>query len=361
MAGYPKYETCAKIDLPLLIQHGVLDESRPKRFGFESGEVPMILLYLPGWQYPRSDPELIVEFEVDGLIIFQQIAMGFNKTRKGQSPYLVCPASGARCSELFLHEYRFISRRQHPLLDPKKASPAHRREVRLMRQRDRLLGTDGRPAARGQERAKLIAMFQAMPLIQLRFPELRAHFEAEDQRRQRARKEASRPSVKNALNSTQLALRRGRNSTGHIDLAAHAVLSAEQWLARLPKPDALTDDIPIGFVEDHPALDLRALVKAWSIGPSGLWATIIVWPEVGGFLIADMRDPERPFLRLTEIQKRDGGVLPEQIIRLSRSSRNRWFFHCPLTDQRCELLFLREPVFASARAGRLIHRSQRAR
>jgi hypothetical protein len=355
-----KYETCPKIDLSLLIQHGVLDESRVEMYGFWSGDVPMVFLYIPGRVYPKREPALLVEFEEDEFVFGQSIAIGFTNTKKGRSPHLICPASGARCNALYLHEHRFISRRAHPDLSD-KPSPVHRREVKLMRARDRVLGTPGLAPARGAERSKLIAQLQRIPLLQLRWPQLGPHFEAEDLRRQRFRARASRHSVKKGINNTDFALRRGRRSTGEIDLAAHAMLSPEEWLAQMAPAASELRHQPLAYIEDHPALDVRELVKHWRLDDSDMWAAIIVWPEVGGFLIADLRDPEHAFLRLCELRRRNGDAVPEQIIQMTRSPNNgRWFLKCPVTQHNCELLFRRGNMFLSAQAGRLIHRSQRA-
>ncbi len=356
-----KYETCAKIDLSLLIQHGVLDESHIKLFGFQSGDVPMVFLYVPSRLYPKREPELLVEFEENEYVISQKIAMGFANTKKGRSPYLICPANGTRCNELYLHEYRFISRRAHPGLSD-KASPVHRREVKMMRARDRVVGTVGQPPVQGAERSKLIAQLQTVPLLQLRWPQLGPHFEAEDRRRQRLRAQGSGRSVKEGINNTDFALRRGRRSTGDIDLAAHAMLSPEEWLTKMAPTDVGFRALPLAYIDDYPVLDVRELVRHWRFDDTSLWATIIVWPEVGGYLIADLRDRERPFLRLCEVKRRNGEAAPDQIIRMARSPNNgRSFLQCPVTQRSCELLFRREDIFVSAEAGRLIHRSQRAR
>ena len=114
MPPRPKFETYAKIDLELLIDLGVFDESRVKAFGFESGEVPMVFLYLRAIRYPKREPSLLVEFEYDEHTMVQRIGMGFAETKQGKKFYMICLASGARCSDLYLHDLRFVSRRSHP-------------------------------------------------------------------------------------------------------------------------------------------------------------------------------------------------------------------------------------------------------
>jgi hypothetical protein len=192
MPALAKYETCPKIDLQLLIENGMLTSQVTDLIYFESAGVPMRFIYLPPARYPRREPELHVMFEYEEYLIYQQIGIGFANTNKGKLPYLTCPASGARCNDLYLYDYRFVSRRSHPELSPKKPPPAHRREVALMRKRDRVVGTGGHPPATGEERTKLIAELQEIPLLQFRWPELGPHYEAEDRRRQRVRKAATR-------------------------------------------------------------------------------------------------------------------------------------------------------------------------
>ena len=54
------------------------------------------------------------------------------------------------------------------------------------------------------------------------------------------------------------------------------------------------------------------------------------------------------------------GAIPPQFVRLVPSAtKGRWFLECPLLGTRCDVLYLRGHRFASAKANRLVHRSQR--
>ena len=62
----------------------------------------MLFFHVPAMRYPKQEAELHVMFEFEEYLIHQRIGMGFANTKKGEMPYLICPASGARCSDLYL-------------------------------------------------------------------------------------------------------------------------------------------------------------------------------------------------------------------------------------------------------------------
>ena len=355
MAPRPKFETQPKIDLRLLIRHGLF-RNDVDRLGFHSARMSMVFYFM------RSTSSLLVFFRDWGEVQVQEIAVGFANRRTGRTPYLLCPELKTRCEELHFHEGRFVSRRAVPGLSREKPPKVHRREVGYLRMCDRLLGTDGRPPARDEERATLIAAFRAVPFAQARWPQLRPIFEELMRTEYAQRRRSARSSRAQGFQSTRMAVLAGKDAGGDVDLTAYLSCTPEAWLATVhPVQEGLAQH-PLALIEDYPALDIRWIAKASKPDSSGLWVRRVRWPKLEGVLIADSRDPDQPFLALRNLHLADGTPVPDQVIRLIPSAHgNRRYMQCPLSLARCEILFFRDIIFASSKAARLVHRSQRLR
>lgn len=354
-----KYETHPKIDMTMLVRNGLLDPKRDKPLGVWSGGSSMLIWYSPS----KKQAELYFEtrFEPSQLVVVHQtIDVGFARKKSGPEPYFVCPDSGARCQELHLNEDHFVSRRAHPMINADKPPPAHRREAKLAEMRDRILGRNGRPVATGQERHGLLARLVREPFLRLRFPELKKDADSYFETVQRNRRKMARASLVGHDDSFALALFDGRLDTTPLDVSEHLARSPQDWLATIPEPRDRFGNSPLGYLEDQIALDIRKLAKKWRLDENGIWARRINWSGLKAVLIVDFRDPATPLLALREVVDKAGQAIDDVIIKLLPSKfKSRWFMECPLSGRRCDILYWRDDVFASARAARYVHRSQR--
>ena len=365
MAPRRKYETQPKIDLALFERQGLFDAHGPKwGVGFRSAGMRTIAI--ARWHSPTQCSVTLffaADDPSDGSDHFgrQEIEIGVERRKDGPRRYFVCPAKGTRCRELHFYKGRFVSRRAVPGLNPDKPSVTHRREVKLIRMRERLLGLDGKAPARGEVRDRILATFQQIPFVLIQWPDLKPLFEAQDQMRQRRRRRIARREYTTDAQDTRLALWDGGRAGLKYNLVGYLSHSPSEYLeTAAPQKDRFLN-APLERIDGRPSLDLRVLAKKWVIDDTATWSSPILWPSLWGLLIVDFRDPAQPFLWLGSLQTPQGRQLPEQIIRLVPSAhKGRWYMECPLSGRRCEILFFRDGVFASPKAARLVHGSQRS-
>ena len=158
------------------------------------------------------------------------------------------------------------------------------------------------------------------------------------------------------------ALNLGYLYTDPIDLSIHLARSPREWLETLPEPRDRFGNSPIAYLEDQISLDIRWLARKWKLDDSGVWARRLAWRRLKAVLIVDFRDTDNPLIALRQIEGRTGEQFEDLIIKLVPSAfKSRWFMQCPLSGRRCDVLYWRDDVFASARAARYVHGSQRGR
>lgn len=359
MAGLRKFESHPKIDMAALVRHGLFDPRLDKPLGFYCGGSGMLVRY----SHVTEQIQLYFDTRLEPhqmVVIHQTIDVGFARTKQGPRPYFVCPDSGARCQELHLSEDHFVSRRMHPDLKGDKPSPAHRRAARLEEMRDCLLGLNGHPRAKGPERAEMLAKFVREPFVRLRFPELAPAVDDFIDTVHRVRRRNARASLAQNRDPFIWALLQGRIDRVPFDISAHLARTPQEWIETIPEPRDRFGNSPLSYLEDQISLDVRKLAKFWRLDEQGIWAQRILWVGLKAVLIVDFRDPEHPLLALRDIERKSGEPIEDVIIKLLPSAfKSRWFMECPLSGQRCDLLYWRDDVFGSARAVRYVHRSQR--
>jgi hypothetical protein len=121
-----------------------------------------------------------------------------------------------------------------------------------------------------------------------------------------------------------------------------------------------------GVVEQARPLDMRGLKRIGFIQPGRRTSGVMQWKmrgeAVGAVeLVVDLRDPNFPFA-----EARLEGAAPEsprQRIKLTstpcRFGGRRYYFACPHTGRRCEVLYSRGGgAFASRQAHRLVYQAQ---
>jgi hypothetical protein len=122
-------------------------------------------------------------------------------------------------------------------------------------------------------------------------------------------------------------------------------------------------DEPIAFTDAFGRLDIRELVRLWD-GESG-WARALRFPRHadGDAMWFVQCDRERTRLW---VQRRTGdgtgeaaGPVTTLPLVKSRHETPRLYMQCPISERRCDILYLRNNRFASRQAQRLVHKSQR--
>jgi hypothetical protein len=135
----------------------------------------------------------------------------------------------------------------------------------------------------------------------------------------------------------------------------------EYWreLSALPTGELWPNSqLPRAVLEHYPVIDVRVLMRRRLLQPEDLtfWAMSFEprgAPAILQYFAADTRfgPPHIRVLTLGEQETR-------QIIRISQDGRGRWKFIDPASKRPCEVLALREGLWASRQSQHLINRSQ---
>lgn len=290
----------------------------------------------------------------------QKVQLQWVRVGYGRRPYLICPLSGRRRLTLYFH----IAFASAEALGLTRESRTGGRVVRSRavanKAKARLLGSDGLPPARGRARkiaarklkeSGLRSQLAAAALLEVERIE-QAHL------RRRYRHHGAI-----GVYSTAAALQAGARA--HPSLTSHAIVA--HLAGRIGEPPTelgCSGSHRVGLIPDYPALDVRVLEKIWQMDEQGRWGVALVWPDgsqapLTVYLMASFDVLDRPALFL---EMEVNGKVLKQTIELEPSrprTPKRWFMRCPVTQARTELLYFRGGCFASAKAQRLVHPSQR--
>jgi hypothetical protein len=346
-----------KISAELLRRHGLFSpEEVACTFEFEHGR------FFFSVDQSNTTLKICLPEEVTASFV---IPLNYAWLKKGCRHYLCCTRCYGNFNELHLVYDHWLCRRcSGGRISAKGPSPYERRVLRIERGRDRLLGLDGAGPARGRNRDKIAAALIADPLTARLHPDLMALLEAQ------ARREISRKRKAAKLRhwpelTTAHALALGAPTAPPVMLAeAHdtgLIYIDGAWAPEVP---SAADD-GLGILEQHPSLDVRVLSRRWNQQRNVRWAHTLVWPEACGIsemlVVAELRAKSDPHLLvITQVRSMSKttqkiGLCPVP----AAGGGTRWFFICGLTGKRCELLSLRNEFFASPKAQRLVHQSQR--
>jgi hypothetical protein len=185
------------------------------------------------------------------------------------------------------------------------------------------------------------------------FPDLLPIFYKHDEMLARALKRSLRSNLHQGSRATQRAPAFERRLTeGEIQGCAELAFPDPP----LPAEAGVARELSVGFREAYPILDMGALVRELrpsyddAVGCLARWKT-----GLRVRLVFDLSLAEKPCLIICPDE---GSNAPElQVIELVQGGR--WYMRCPILGTRHDLFFYREGKFASPKANRLVHRSQR--
>ena len=287
--------------------------------------------------------------------------------RFGAQVAFQCPISGKPCFELYYSRRGFASAGGLGILQAsQRGSRIARGQAKLDGTTARLLGLEGFGRARGQNRERLIAKALEVPLATRIVPGLDTIAHEQEQRARRRAQAPHRSKRKTSAYSTEAALARGATeapSTGR-NTPQQLIAYIRTRAFQDSDPEAVRSRPP-KLLEQVAALDARELSRQWTGKPS--WQGVLMWPpEVmeGAekfVIVADLSDPETASVGLRGFGS--DGQARLHLLNVAPAGPNKptsWVFICPILGSRHDVLFLRDGLFASARAQRLVHASQRS-
>jgi hypothetical protein len=153
-------------------------------------------------------------------------------------------------------------------------------------------------------------------------------------------------------------------AAGQFDLFVEYVTKPPSYYAKFIPEKVQTKPLTVEQVDRFPALDIRVLASRDELSEGSAWARTLGWPSWATdgtrlLMVRDLRDANLPMIMIGRMGKNPGECTWQRIA-LLRNNRNRWFFRCPVTGKRCEILYHRDGVFASREAQRLYNLSQRS-
>lgn len=162
--------------------------------------------------------------------------------------------------------------------------------------------------------------------------------------------------------TTARALVLGRGAFQHAHAMRASELSPEYWASLDPAE---------GYERPHkparrqlfPELDIRTLINRFDSSPESFLARTLCWGERAGphdevLLILDWRGSK---LQAIVDHNPFDDVPRWQPLPLAQRTNGRFHFVCPIEKQACESLYLRNGLFASFTAQRMVYPSQRVK
>ncbi len=346
-----------RIPIRLLKREGLLDEPG-RKIALRTAGLDVVVVSM--------DPSNALIFWKDQEEYRQElIDHSVNYLRFGERPVFVCSLTGANCHELFLYRGRWASAKGHGLRSATRHGNRHgRRRAKLESIDARLRGAEGLPRARGPNRSRLVNRALTVPYATQIVPGLgeeAAEVERQQQlavaRLYRSNRKRGPYSTEAALAGGEAALYRGVSSDDPKDL-----LATIQSHKAPPFDLAALSARPLIKLESCAALDARVVSRIWSATKASL--TTLIWPKgmegtTQFVLVADFSVQLAPIVGLSR-QNPDGRSFQSLSVEPAGLYKpGNWVFLCPVLATRHDVLFLRDGLFASAKAQRLVHASQR--
>src|SRR5579871_764134 len=339
---------------------------------------------------PPPRHPLILEFECyedhvlfnsQGLLPFGSVTVRIVRRKHGIASRIlfVCPVTKREVSRLYFVPATVASR--HACEGIPYASQILSKSDRFIARHNAVVaqirGSEGRDPARGKRLRRFIKQLKATPYRDELWPHdaLIVDYAERHQprdliqgliRRERARRRPESATdraieydiVRNIHPYPQDTLRFVEGIVGESFVEQH-----RKSLSQGPRRDWPGLLLPRGALEDHETIDVRVLQRRGLLRPGEATAWTMYWapqgfPEGGGYLVADLRQPTTPHLRVVYV---DRSQRTGQVIGLrdpASSRRRRWMFIDPASLEPCEVLALRGGLFARRQSQRLVNASQ---
>lgn len=313
------------------------------------------------------DSYALFAWKDEGRLREQEVTLCDISLRFGSRRAFQCRASLQPCFDLYLTRYGWVSAKGGGLQRAgNRSGRIGRRLVRLDRIRSRLLGLDGTPKARGANRTRLLAELRGIPFGTWHIPEAEFMVFDHDQAKRLEAAKPFRSRRANSPHSTEAALAAGSSDPFlGSDSAMASLLLERAASSELSQLD--TDSLsrrPLKVLETSAALDARVLSKL--LPRDRPWCRTLIWPPSAMegatrfVLAADLTDRSAPRLAIKRTGPTGSAWQSVNVRRSSDYKPNNLVFVCPVLGTRHDVLFLRDGFFASPKAQRLVHRSQRA-
>ncbi|WGM48087.1 hypothetical protein KOAAANKH_02976 [Brevundimonas sp. NIBR10] len=285
--------------------------------------------------------------------------------RHGERPAFACPVTGKACYDLYLYRYVWASAKGHGRPRATKLGNRYdRQQVQLEAIRNRLMGLEGLPKVRGARRRALVKKAQAIPWGTRVFPELDAIAVEIDRVDGKRVARAYRSKRSDSPYSTEVALRLAqRHELAPTELGAAELLNRLGHDGLAAAHNVAVPGRPLRKLESVPALDARVLSRLWA--RDRVWSTALAWPDMATgavsiwWLATDLRDQACLIAGIRPFGSNDADVQRLELRQAGAYKPNNLVFVCPILGTRHDILYLRDGFFASAKAHRLVHASQR--
>lgn len=318
-------------------------------------------------RYLKARSVVILATMKNRKVVDQEFSVKRVQNNFGYKYYLLCNLTGKPVTTLYLSGDRFRSR--HSLQAPyaSQAGQATRDQYEADALGRRMLGKDGRGPARGNNRDRLL---QALLALEGRGALLEPDVQVVVAKQlARAAQPSRKPRTPRNEVSTAMAVRLRRRKGYHSpSLIIGGMLDQIRWIRLRPpaEPAGAVLDGPIRSIERYPRLSLQELTQLMPKDSVEIWAEALRWETdtLGQPLevrIAIDRQTGRRFALVWSYL--GDGERQEQVLEIAAGAQKnpRRYFVCPVTGTRAETLYYRDGRFASAKAQRLIHSSQRGR
>ncbi|MEG3154946.1 hypothetical protein [Sphingomonas sp. RB1R13] len=350
-----KLQTHPRLSMKALRAEQCFDVAAEFTFSFQNHAV--------GIMFFADTGKLRIETIIREQAFVEQVEITSCKLKFGWRRYFVCPRTRRACDELHFTGTRWVSRQSaREIIGSKNGSLSERHFERINAAAERLKGTVYRGPARGKTRERLAE------IILKEFPRVDpAHKIGETLAEVWRKKEAQ---VKSSGRSNS---RTGELSTASAILKGDRLPLASdirQWIrsdnridhVAYPPPPLLPANRAIGILEHHAKLDMRTLALIVPKCP-GRGGANLQWPDeiMEGAQIELIIEMNLAAGAKVVVRRRSpSGLMSIYSLQLVRAkSHPRLLLRCPYRGTDHDVLFLRDGVFASAKAHRLVHASQR--
>lgn len=285
----------------------------------------------------------------------------------GYKYYFICDMTARPVTTLYLKDDRFRSRHYLGVPYTSQAGRIEKDQLETYTLVRRLVGTDGRGPARGSNRDRVV---QRLLTLESRGALLELDAQRAVQKHlDRAVQPARKPrSPRDEVSTKKAAMLRRRKGYFSPSLIIGGMLDDIRGIRVRPpaEPTGALLQGAIHSIDRYPCLSLPELAQMMPRDSQEIWAEALRWEtktlsEPLEALIAIDRRSSRRFALVRSFPR--DGERHEQVLEIVPGGQKnpKYYFVCPVTGARADTLYYRDGRFASAKAQRLIHASQRGK